>query len=132
MAHEDTMKTLDAARIALATAKNGGFTALFGRELGRTPSAGFIVADGRKGLKIPAQKDPSLQILAIQKLAKTAQKQGFDGVGTWIDQGIVYVDPINYVDDFDTAERISRERQELAFWSLSEQKAIEVQPEVAI
>lgn len=74
---------------------------------------GFFVADGRKGFKLDREIEPTASIQALGYIHdyKTL-------VGVWTDTttGIVYIDPVDHVSDYDSAIELAKDRGELAIW----------------
>jgi hypothetical protein len=75
-------------------------------------SARFAVGDGRIGARVPADDLAGLEEACAQVLAA----DGFDAVGWWSHDGVVYVDPVTLAGSREHALRLARERGELAVW----------------
>ena len=75
---------------------------------------GFFVADGRKGIK----RDHAT--IASESGVIQMVSAGTDSrlVGVWTDTttGIVYIDPVDHVADYDSAVELGKDRGELAIW----------------
>lgn len=112
------------AGIVNETALDNGATRPFtGRFLGR-----YVVGDGRWGLKLKAAEFFNVLHVpsALAPIVNYWFAAGFDGFGTWIHDGTVYVDPHTRTEDLAHALDLARERGELAIWDSEQGEAINV------
>lgn len=106
---------------AIASARaNGGYSHWFD---GKVRNTGYVVGNGTKGLKFEtANIEPAY-------LAATAQRwadKGAEGIGFWIDNGTLYVDPIFHYPIYDgqTAMAQALTWGEQAIYSLHDDRSI--------
>lgn len=112
--------TFEVRDIVSATAANGGGTFEAGTLLPFEPTDGYAVAIAsvaRLSVHTPAAQ-------LVDTARRVAQEYGSSFVGTWVHEGYVYVDPVQYVRDRERAIRIGREHGQQAIYSFGDQEVI--------
>ena len=108
--------------MASSTLKNGGgtFDAATGKPL--TPGTGYAVATGQQG-KVVAAKAKDINEAYVE-----VSKTGAPHIGTWLnpEDGMVYVDPTQVVDDLEEAMKLAQARGEKAIFDFSTMEDIPV------
>ena len=101
---------------------NDGFSFWFD---GTVKTTGYSVGNGAKGIQ--TVHNPAAPIFACYLVALAARFEaaGFHGIGGWIDEGILYIDPIHHVVDRDTALFLGRQQNELAIFDIAATDCIE-------
>lgn len=120
------MKTLDATYAIMSALLEGGHTSWHSSETPTT--SGFSVGDGRLGVKVSVNAEPQTLLEAIQELGRLAALEGFDGVGLWLnpEDGLLYLDPINYVASREDAVNLGRKRGEYAIYDLKTASVVDL------
>ena len=104
--------------------KNGGDTLFVGRE----HQYGYIVGDGKMGLKFPVNSidklcvtdlaDSMSVLVKLIHITRYWKALGYDTVGTWVHEGTLYLDPGTFF-DWDSehlAIACGKARNEIAIW----------------
>lgn len=104
---------LSAVHIGLA---DGGHTVSFLPDPPR-----YVVGDGSQGFVVPVDEfdsgDPR-----IARLAKIAS-ENYEGVGVWVHDGDLYIDPVTFHAYFHDANQVAWEREEMMFYDLLKDEA---------
>ena len=125
------MKLYDLLNSAYSdTIRNGGFTATF-EGTPRDTVAPYVVGNGNKGFKMETSRFYTTQgrtefIAICESKVPEWKGSGFDGFGTWIDGGTVYVDPIEVFCDLLPALQRGRQNGEMAIFNRSTQTVVTV------
>jgi len=115
------MDTTAQAQQMLADIANNGGGTYTQRDLEPyRPIAGYIVAIG--GAILPAKDVTAESIVLVAKAV--AGEHMTDLVGTWLDDGKVYIDAVRHIRDRVGAERIGREFGQIAIYDLAADEAI--------
>lgn len=96
----------------------GGTVSLEGRNL---PTTGYFVG-GIVAALIVGEEPERVEIDSF--IAYLTDRIGADYVGWWTDgeTGQLYIDGTTWHADYDEAERLCRERGEIALWSIADQR----------
>ena len=116
------MRTSEMVRATLADG-GGTFDARTGRAI--RPTSGYAVglAHG-SAVVIPAGPGLAAALrLAVRRIRAQYPRAH---VGTWVDAGRVHVDPVAIVADRATAERLGRERGQLAVYAFATGETVEL------
>jgi hypothetical protein len=104
---------------------DGGDTLHLGEKRGR-----YVIGNGKLGLKYDAANpglteqsfsDVDSLVNHVTHIARYWAHLGYDTVGTWVDEGTLYLDPGNVTDDLDEARLLCAQRGEIAIWDTVEQ-----------
>ena len=91
---------------------NGGCTYRFDKS-----DNGRYVVGGIYEVKVPISLDTSLEsVVDLFVRYALTQLLDVDGIGTWVHEGVLYLDLIQTVDDLDEAIRLAKESNELAIF----------------
>jgi hypothetical protein len=86
-----------------------------------SPSTGFFAS--KEGFSIEEDKfTPDVLDNALQ----TMELANGEYLGTWVENGRVYIDPARWFEDSDTAMRFATENGQTAIWDVAEDKAVYV------
>ncbi|ATN94078.1 hypothetical protein J4U01_gp080 [Mycobacterium phage Kumao] len=114
--------------MAVDTLANGGGT--YGRDVFRAHKLPYryTVAVGKPHVRtVPVADGPSALASAIRELADLRGVWTPDyALGTWVNDGLTYVDIVESFEDLDKALFFAQERGELAIWDSVEQVEIPV------
>jgi hypothetical protein len=110
-----------ASHVLEQTAVRGGYTHLFKGPA--NPSTGYVVGNGKLGLKCTNTPEVAYLAHAIEHF----KGLGCAGVGSWVDGGILYVDPIIHVSNGIEALMYATLWSELAYWDCNKQQSVTVQ-----
>ena len=107
---------LDVQGVYLDTIVNGGVTVnLDGSAI---PSNGFVVALGRKyGHIVPATD--------YRAFSKALESMQGVSVGTWFNDGVIYLDSVEVIRDSETAYRLGVLRNQISVWDIANATEIE-------
>lgn len=115
LAQAVTHTTLAAIEAGIdATFNQGGYS--FAQDWQPAPSSGYFV--GLEGIQVPADdfKPSTVLRFACDHAALLYAHGDTAVVGTWLDNGIVYIDVTVRVDEVDAAMALAREHQQLAVY----------------
>lgn len=102
---------------------NGGYSHFFS---GREPER-YIVADGRKGIKLSLPTPECLDMyVLVSQLAESYKIQGFEGIGFWVNNDVLYIDPIDSAKFVGEALLVAKHRSEKAIWDSQDMVEITV------
>ena len=93
------------------------------------PIAGgpWAVGGGLPGIAIPIVTPwPEPLVVAFGDAYNSLLEDGAQVIGTWIDEGTLYVDAIDLIVDTDAAIRLASERGERAIYHLTDKITLEV------
>lgn len=86
-----------------------------------SPSSGFFAS--KKGFSVAEDKfSPELLTNALQTMELTSGEY----LGTWVEEGRVYIDPARWFEDEDTASRFATQNGQTAIWDVAQEKVIYV------
>lgn len=120
------MITFDIAqRLLQATDLGGGSTFLFDNDL-LNPRSGYSVANGTQGCKFTKVPETAYVVALMEQF----KRLGYDGVGTWVDKGVLYVDPILWVADGQVALAYGALWNELAIYNHNTGLCITCTPDI--
>lgn len=105
------MERKTAEKIVQETLKNGGYT--HNKNGGR-----YVVAIEGNTVKISADRFNFENVLSYVKVFNN-----FD-LGTWVENGIVYLDTVETYNNFETAKKLGLERGEIAIFDLETMEEI--------
>lgn len=98
------------------TMQEGGITLLGGREF--TPKTGFIVGGVTPTIIVDADKDAMVRAIC------THMVNDHPMVGTWLNDGKIHVDAVEWIEDRERALEVAKERGEIAIWDCAETKEV--------
>jgi hypothetical protein len=115
--------TKRAAALLTETMDKGGAT-FEARTLRPVTSGGWCVGGGMPGYTFVADSADPMRGLtsAIDGLIEDGARR----IGTWLDDGVVYVDAIDIITNTDEAIRLARSRGEKAIYHLTDKITLEV------
>ena len=85
--------------------------------------ARYVVGDGRRGIRCDASAENVRRWITV---ACVHTFHGDEGVGFWIDNGTLYIDPIRSYETFRAAEIQAQRNGEKAIWDRELQREIAV------
>ena len=85
----------------------------------------WAVGGGIPGHTIELVAERDLEGALAQAFAALVDA-GADVIGTWLDEGVLYVDAVDLIEDTDEAIRLAAERGELAIYHLTTKTTLEV------
>jgi len=103
------------------TAAHGGCTFLF--KFPSNPITGYVVGNGKLGGKF-TQYPPSAY---IAQMMQHFARLGYDGLGTWVDGGTLYIDPILHVSTESEAHLYATLWDEIAYYDCAKDESVTVQ-----
>ena len=98
------------------TIKNGGITLKNAEEF--QPETGFLVGGLAPTKIVNPVQDEVIRALCELILADN------DIVGTWLNDGKIHVDAVEWIQDREQALEVAKERGEIAIWDCAETKEV--------
>lgn len=81
-----------------------------------TLTSGYAVAVAALGAKVPVER---FTANAVAAYVRSVGSTGGTYLGTWLDNGTVYLDTVFVTDDYDRAMRVATESGELAIYDFA-------------
>ncbi|WP_419995050.1 hypothetical protein [Streptomyces boninensis] len=111
------LSTIDLIALYDATFFDGGFTARYEANGSLGPAgSGYAVSAAATQRTLPAEASFTSFAAAVE--AMHARYPAADAIGGWIDQGQLYLDPVEIHAERATAERLGRLRKQIAIYDL--------------
>ena len=110
--------------VATRTLANGGGTFHASTHLPFEPSRGFAVAMARGTVASIPVDDPDALALTGRLVAEEFEAAFY---GTWVSDGRIHVDPVQYVTDLERALTLARERRQEAIYAFETGEVIGIE-----
>jgi hypothetical protein len=118
------MQTPDRALAQTLLDGGGTFDA---RTLDRITDGAWAVGGSLTGHTLETRESRELDLaVAFAYIVDTLREDGATIIGTWVDDGVLYVDAIDLITDTDEAIRLARSRGEKAIYHLTDKITLEV------
>lgn len=87
---------------------------------------GFIVGNGNHGYVLSVNETIEVYFHKVKEMHDFALRAGYDGYGIWKDGESVYIDPVLFIHNRDTALTLARNYGELAIYDYENKEVLYV------
>jgi len=105
------------------TRRNNGHTQWLDDQI---RSGGYVVAYG-PGFVLPEWVDNEHFEWFVERLMQQVRDDGGDGIGTWVDDDVLYLDAVRHIETLKEALRTGYEANQIAIYSIAEELVIDVE-----
>lgn len=104
------------------TRRNNGHTLWLDDQI---RSGGYVVAYG-PGFTLPEWVSEKHFQWSVERLSQQVRNDGANGIGTWIDDGVLYLDTVRHIETLEEALRLGQSANQIAIYSIAEELVIDV------